>query len=430
MGSRRRQAGGNRVRLIRLGWRFNLLLGASAVSTVGDGVAFTAFPLLAVHLTSSAVAISAVTAAGIAPWIIVGPVSGAVIDRVDRRRVMLVADLARFGILGVFSICALAGAIDLGGLLFAAAAVCIGSTFFDPASQAIVPELISADPERLGAASSRIFGIELLGQQLAGRAAGGALFALSQALPFAVDSSTFLVSAALIASISGRYRPRNEGPAAREAMSLWHSIAEGARWLLDHRLLRDLTATVGVINFVFGSSEAVLVILAKNRLGLGPTGYGLLLTGMALGGLCGSMLRGTMTRRFHASGVLRGSILLMAAGTMVVGTAPDALACGAGLAITSFAVMLFNVTGMPLRQLLVPAEMRGRVMTAYRIVAMGMAAIGALVGGAVVSAYGIERLYIGGALLILVTALLSGTISKERIDDDLSARRLPVDVTN
>jgi MFS family permease len=414
--------------MIRLGWRFNLLLGASAISAIGDGVAFTAFPLLAVHLTRSAVAISSVTAAGIAPWIIAGPVSGAVVDRMDRRRLMWVADLARFGILGALAICVLTGSIDLGLLLISAAAVCIGSTFFDPASQAIVPELVEADPERLAAASSRTFGVELLGQQLTGRAAGGALFAFSQVLPFALDSGTFLVSAALIASIPGRYRPRNEGSAAPDAISLSRSIAEGARWLLDNRLLRSLTALVGVINFVFGASEAVLVILAKNRLGLGPTGYGLLLTGMAVGGLCGSVVCGAVTRRWHASDVFRGSILLMAVGTAVVGVAPEAIACGAGLAMTSFAVMLFNVTGMPLRQLLVPDRMRGRVMAAYRIVALGMAGLGALAGGTVVSAYGVEDMYVGGAFLIFAAAVLSRTISRERIDGDLAAQRLTADV--
>jgi Na+/melibiose symporter-like transporter len=200
-----------------------------------------------------------------------------------------------------------------------------GQTLVDTAQQSIVPALVSRDPARLERANGRLQGTQIVANQLVGPPAGGFLFSVAAWIPLAVDAVSFGASSALIATIEGQFGrpptgpgvPPAAGPAGRP--SLRAEIAEGLRWLLAHRVLRTLAVMVAVINLLGVAHDAILVLFAQERLGLGSVGFGLLLTGSAAGGVLGSVVAPWLSRRLGAATILLGGFVFEGAATFGVG---------------------------------------------------------------------------------------------------------------
>jgi MFS family permease len=272
---------------VRLGPSYAKLWSAVAISTVGDGVYATALPLLAATLTRDPLAVAVVFFAGQLPWLLLALPAGVVVDRVDRRRLLWTTDAARFAIVGTFGVAVLAGWATIPLLATAGFLLGVGQTLYDTAAQVIVPALVSRDPAQLEAANGRIESAAVIGGQLAGPPAGGLLFAAAPAVPFLLDAASFTAAAGLVATIPGRYaRPRDPWAAPT---SLRAEVAEGLGWLWRHRLLRTLGVMVGVLNLTIAGWLAVFVLFAQEELGLGSVGYGVLLTGLAVGGGAGGL---------------------------------------------------------------------------------------------------------------------------------------------
>lgn len=391
----------------RLGRRFQLLFAASSISTLGDGISLTALPLLAAQLSRDPLPVSLVSSAGYLPWLVFGLMAGAVADRRDRRRLMWAADVFRAVVLVGLAVAVLADVVTIWAL--AVFAFCLGSagTLFDSAAHALLPAIVPAQDEPLQRANGRLFGAQMVGAQLVGPAVGGALFAVAAAAPFTVDAATFAASAILIVAIRGRFLPQGAAGSTMDRRSLWHDIVEGVRWLVRHRLLRTLALLVATINAATAAGEAVLVLFVTGRLGLTETGYGLLVAAGALGGVVGSLTAARIASRVGIAATLRYSIILSALGAVGVGLARTALACGIAFAVTSYSAILFNVAGVPLRQLLVPDALRGRVLSAYRMLAWGAIPAGGIAGGVVATGAGLRAPFFFGALLFSCCALVS-----------------------
>lgn len=361
----------------RLGPGFGRLWTASTVSTVGDGISFTAGPLLASTLTRDPLQIGLVGAASFLPWLLVGLVSGAVADRSDRRRLMWTVDLGRGAVLAALAMAVLAGWASIPLLAAGAFLLGVGQTLFDSAAQAAIPTIVGRDSERLATANGRLLGAQTVGQQFVGPPVGGALFSVAAWLPYAADAVSFAGSSALIASIRGTFTVEREGP----RRSLRADIAEGLRWLVHHRLLRSLAILISAINLVFMATETVLVLIAQDRLGLGEVGFGVLLTATAVGSVAGSLVAARLARRLGEGRAYVLSVLLLA---LVVGTpawTTSPWVAGAALAVLGFAVTVGNVILQTLRQAVTPAALLGRVVSAFRLIGMGCIPLGALLGG-------------------------------------------------
>ncbi|MGV4989260.1 MFS transporter, partial [Streptomyces sp. NRAIS4] len=191
---------------------------------------------------------------------------------------MLRADLVRFAILALLTLAVLTDQANIFLLITAGFALGCADIFFDIAAQAVMPVVVSGD-QALIRANSRISAAQINGEQLAGPPLGGALFSLSQSLPFLGNALSFLTSAIFVGSLKGDFaNPPTDEPTQR---SLRAEVAEGLTWLLKHRVLRALSATAAIGNLVFTAKMSLLVLLAKNQLGLGDIGYGLLLSSTA-----------------------------------------------------------------------------------------------------------------------------------------------------
>jgi MFS family permease len=283
---------------VDLGSGYHKVWTAAASSTLGDGVFLAALPLLAATLSRDPLQVSLVSFAGWLPWLLFGLISGALVDRWDRRRVMWTVDGFRAVLVGMLALAVFAGWATIP--LLAAIGFLLGTaqTLVDNAAQSLIPALVGRDRHRLERANSQLYGARTVGQHFVGPPAGGLLFSLATWVPFLVDALSFAVSSVLVATIRGHFRPQRAADAARPGLRV--EIAQGLRWLLAHRLLRALAVLVGLMNLASMAGQAILVLFAQEQLGLGSVAYGLLLAAHGLGGVLGSLAATRLGRRGDA----------------------------------------------------------------------------------------------------------------------------------
>ncbi len=386
-----------------LGPEYRKLWAASAVSNLGDGITLVAGPLLAASLTRDPALVAGLTFAQRLPWLLFSLLSGALVDRLDRRRLMAAVDLFRTVVVGVLGIAVMLGWASLPLMYVAFFLLGTAETLFANASIAIMPAVVPK--ERLERANGRLFAAELSANEFAGPPIGGALFAAAAALPFLVDAGTFAASAALLLALRGRFRvAAAEGPAGTTIAA---EIAEGLAWLLRHRLLLVLAIMLGAGNLTFSATFSVLVLLAQDVLGLGSVGYGVLLTAGGVGGVLGSLLAERVGARLGTGRALFLVLLVQGPAFAVIALSGNPFVVGAMVAVEALAAFVWNVLTFALRQTLIPEGLLGRVISAYRLVGVGSGALGAVVGGLLAREFGLTAPYWFAAAVTLTVAFAS-----------------------
>ena len=409
-------AGGGTLRRGGLGPEFRKLWTANAISNLGDGVTFVAGPLLAASLTRDPLLVAGLAFAQRLPWLLFSLVSGALVDRLDRRWLMATVDVARCLLLGLLGVAVLLDAATIPLLYAVFFAVGVAETLFDNASVSILPSVVAR--ERLPKANGRLLGARVVAEDLAGPPLGGVLFAAAAAVPFLLDAGTFAAAAVLVAAMRGRFRV--ERPEEAPPTTLRSEIAEGVRWLWRNRLLRILALAIGLMNVTLMATASILVLYAKERLGLGPAGYGLLFSSMAVGGIAASLVVERIVGWLGPATTMRVGLLIEASTHLVLALARSPLVVGAILALFGFHAITWNVTSISLRQELVPQRLLGRVNSAYAVFSSGGTALGAVVGGLLARRFGLTApfwcSFVAMTLLVLVAwrVLSSGTVRAAR----------------
>ena len=401
-------------------WR---LWTASVVSNLGDGVSLVAYPWLAGTLTRNPVAIAAVALATRLPWLLVSLPAGAIVDRVDRARLMVAMNAARAVLTGGVAVAVLTGVMTLQLLCASALLLGIAEVLYDNAAQSILPRIVAAD--RLERANANLWSAEDIAGRLAGPPLGGFLIGAGLAVPFLFDAGSFAVSAALIMLIANAAKPLPaEAPAERG--SLRSEIAEGVRWLWGHTLLRALALLLGGMLALNNVAFATEVLFAQELLGLDARGFGLLLTASAIGGVAGAQLAPLLTRWLGAGGVLRAAIGGWGVTMVVSGLTSSPLVFGAAGVVSAALAVAWNVVTVSLRQTVIPDRLLGRVNSVYRLIGWGSMPIGAAIGGglvALISAWagreaGLRGPFlIAGALNLVLMAVAWRTLTTARIDE-------------
>jgi MFS family permease len=374
------------------------------LSDFGDGVRLAAFPLLAAQLTRSPGAVAAVTAVQGLPWLLLGGGLGVLVDRTDRRRLMVAVDVTRAAVIVALVAAILAGQAALWLIYLTAFATGVGSALRDTAAVTCVPRLV--EPDRLDQANARLIAGQIVGNELAGPAAGGWLFGLAAVLPFAVNAGTLGVAVLLLLTLPGVFGPQPPEPGARSSM--WHDFTEGLRWLWRHPGLRDVTIVAGLVSALDAAWFAVLVLFVVRDLHQQSGAYGLLLAIGALGGVATGGVGAVVTRRL---GLWRSLLLggvAMAASQAGLGLTGNVIVAAAMLFISSGAWALFNITAVTMRQRQVPAALLGRVTSLFGLVTRGAEALGAIAGGILAATAGIRAPMLAGAPpLALAVAILA-----------------------
>jgi MFS family permease len=386
---------------------FARLWAAQATSNVGDGVYGTALPLLAATLTRDPFLVSVVSFAEWLPWLLFGLLSGALLDRWDRRRVMWTVDAARFAVVGGLAVAVLGGRASIALLGVVGFLLGTGQTLVDTGAHSILPALVSRDRRRLERANGRLVGTQVVTQELAGPPTGGFLFSVAGWIPFAVDAVSFAAGSALVATIRGDFGPAADGPGAGgRPTTLRAEIAEGLRWLAAHRVLRATAAMVAVVNLLASGGGAVMVLFAQERLGLDAVGFGLLLSGSAVGGVLASLVAARLARFAGTAGIVVWTMVLSALAYLVFGLSTSPWLAGVMFGLCGFLTVVFNVVLGSLRQALTPDRLLGRVISAFRLFSYGSVPLGSLLGGLLARTFGLPAPFLVAGVVIPVAALL------------------------
>ncbi|MEU3753432.1 MFS transporter [Streptomyces olivoreticuli] len=384
-----------------IGRDFGYLWSASLIAPLGDGALVAALPLTAKSLTDDPRLISGVAFASTLPWLLLSVIGGALVDRMDRRRLMLGAQIAQAALVAVIAVLVSGELTQIWLLFLLPFGVASAEVLFTTASQTVIAAVV---PERhLERANGRLVASETVAREFAGPPLGAALFAFAAPLPFWLNSITFALSVLLIQRI--RTPAREPRPAGGEKLSA--EIAAGLRWLLRHRLLRTLSLVAGAAMFCEAMALSTLVLFAHDELHVGDRGYGVLLAAMAVGGVVGGMVGGRVVTRFGPRLTAIGaqtacSLMWLAIG--LVGRSPVTVV--ALFTVFSVSVSLWVVVVQSVRQRLVPAELLGRVSGAARMLTWGAMPLGSLVGGFVANSFGLVSPWlVGGTLSLLVTLI-------------------------
>ncbi|OZM73194.1 MFS transporter [Amycolatopsis antarctica] len=380
----------------------NWLLASSAVSNLGDGIGKVAFPLLAATLTRDPVLIAGLAATQFLPWLLFALPAGALMDRVDRRRAMIGANLARAGVVAATGLLVLSGSVSIWLVYVAALLIGTAETVADTAANVLIPSMV--DRPGLEGANSKLQAAEIVGQTFLGGPLGSLTFVVFAASPFLLNSVGFVLAAALLLGVTGGCRSR---PAKRAPARLRTDLAEGLRWLRGHRLLTRLVLVAGLLSLAVELAQAQLVLYALEDLRLSEAAFGLFAFVGGAGGLAGAALAPRLIRSAGRLGVLAGSMTATGIAFVAMGFVTDAVAAAALFGVFAAAIVTGNVVLGTLRHALVPDALLGRVLGVWRTVVWGAIPVGALLGGLLTRAVGSAGVTFAasGALQIAIAAL-------------------------
>jgi len=386
----------------RLGRSFRWLLASSWVTNLGDGITLAAGPLLVASQTRSPLAVAMAVFLQRLPWLLFGLYAGVVADRLDRRAIVITTGLVRVAILLLLTASILMRRVDVAVVLAALFLFGVTETFGDTTSTTLLPMLVGQ--QDLGIANARAMTGLVVWNQLAGPPVGAALFAAGMALPFVSESVCVLAGVLLISRVRlpGHDAPGHGAPRPRARVR--DEIREGWRWLWGHAAVRTLAITIFTFNVTFGAAWSVLVLYARERLGMGAVGFGLISTAIAVGGLAGTASYGWLERHIRLGVIMRGGLIIETLTHLAL-----ALTRWAWFALIVFVIFgahafIWGTTSTSVRQRAVPGQFQGRVGSVYLTGVVGGIVIGSALGGLVASAWGVTAPFwfaFAGSALIL-----------------------------
>jgi MFS family permease len=380
-------------------WR---LWTAAGLSSLADGVLKVALPLIAVGYTRSPALIAGLAFAFSLPWLLFALPAGALVDRLDRRRAMLGANLVRGGLLAAVTLLTGFGGGSIWALYVVAAGVGVAETIYDTAAQSIVPQVVGR--ARLAAANGRMYAAEQTANEFAGPPLAGVLVAAGVLAALVTPVALWAVAVAALLLVRGSYRVERTSRTTLRA-----DIAEGLGFLARHKVLRTFSVMVGTFNFATGATFAVLVLYAVgpgSAMRLSEAGFGLLTATTAAGGLAGSFFAERVERRFGRIRTLWGSWLAGGLTVGVLAVTANPYAVGAAFFLGGAGILMSNVVMVSLRQRITPDRLLGRVSSAHRLVAWGTKSLGALAGGGIAEALGLRAVF--AVMTVLAFAVVAG----------------------
>jgi MFS family permease len=372
---------------------------ARAISIAGAEAAYVAIVATMLDRTGSPAWVSAALLAWIGVGALVAPFAGSLGDRYDRRRVMIASDLA-----GAATFAAIAFVHDPAALLALTVVAALAEAPFNPAATAAIPNLTPS--EELGWANGLVGAGHTFGG-LVGPVMGGLLYGtVGAGVAFAVNAVSFLLSAAVIATVHGRFSEQRDGT-DRE-------LTAGFRFVGRSPFLRSLAC--GWALFLLGIGLMLVAELPMARLlGAGSLGYGVMVSGWAAGSLCGSLVAKRVVARHGELRSLVWGAGCAAIALGAIGVAPWLASAAALLAVAGFLNAISSVAEETLVQRATPDAVRSRVMAAQEAIWIAALGLGLGAGGAVLTTVGVRATYlIAGVLGLAGTLLLAWLLQRAR----------------
>ncbi len=365
---------------------YRLLFTATGISNLGDGVSALALPWLATLITRDATLIAFVAFATRLPWFLLSILAGAFVDRSDRKRLIVQADVFRTLLTG--GIIALIFVMpefppSQGETTFILAlstlAFLLGTAevLRDNAAQTLLPSIVAK--QDLETANGQLWSVEQVMGSFVGPPLAGVLIALAVPAPFLLDAVTFALATWLVWSIA---LPPRTAPPKRALMT---EIGEGWHWMRTHPMVLRVAIILGLLNGAVFMSLTVLILVSQEILNLSAFGHGALLTAGAAGGVVGGLLGPRIVARLGAVNSVRLALVTFPIPYLVIGVTASPVLVGLALFFEMLAGLVWNIVTVSWRQRIIPDEILGRVNSLYRFFGWGMMPFGALAGGLIVS---------------------------------------------
>lgn len=403
---------------------FALLWSGMTISLLGDGIFMVAIAFQTYALSNSPSALSLVFFAWTAPMVVFFLIAGVLTDRLDRRFLMIAADVLRGVAVGVMGVLSVTGHLEIGHLVGLSALYGVGDALFMPAFTAVVPEVVPGD--LLVEANSLDQFVRPLTQRMLGPAFGGLLIAAAApGWALIADAGSFVVSLVAVALMTPRPRPR-----AAEKGSAIAEIREGLRFVRAHTWLWGTlaSASVGLLFFI-GPLEVLIPYVVSNDMGGDAGDYGLILSVGGIGALAISFLMGQrglpkrhITYMYSAWGI----------GVLLIGTFAFLDSVWQAM-VVSFAMSAMFTAGMivwgTLMHKLVPRDLLGRVSSLDWLVSTALVPVSFILTGPIADVIGVKPTLawagVIGSALTFAFLLLPGLHDTEK-DGSLSGRADPI----
>lgn len=371
-------------------WRnrdFLLLWSGQIISAIGSQVSLIAFPWLILAVTGSPAQAGLIAAIRSLPYILFGLPAGALIDRWDRKRVMILCDTGRFLALGSIPIAFAFGlltAIQLYLVSFIEGTLFI---FFGLAEAAALPRVVSQ--EQLSDATARNeFVYSVSG--LLGPSFSGILYAIGNSIPFLADAVSYIVSVCSLLFIKTQFQQeRSAAPPveSRFITRLWTEILVGIRWLWHHTVIRFLAVLVGGFELCGAGYVLIVLVLARQQ-HASKFATGLILAGGGIGSILGAFIAGPLAKRFRVGQLMIITSWLLALTWLPFAFASNPVALGLVVAAPFIVFPVHASVQYGYRLASIPDQLQGRVNSIYRVVLFGSQSIGLLLTGVLLQAVG------------------------------------------
>lgn len=367
----------------RMGPAFRWNLASSWVGQLGDGIALAAGPLLVATQTRSPTLIAAAAIVQRLPTLVLGLYAGALADRVDRRTLVITANLLRAVVLAGLVASIATDTITVTVLLVLLFAVGVAELFADSGWRAVLPMIVpKAD---LGLGNARQMSGFLVANQLIGPAVGASLFALGAAVPFGVQATSVLLAAGLFSRVR---LPGPHSPTPRVEQHIGRDIVDGLRWIAGNAPIRTLTLVIFIFNITWGAPWGVLVYWAQERLGVHDVGFGLLTTASAVGGIASVLSYGWLERRVSLARLMKVCLSLEVL-THLALALTTALPVAIGIMVVFGAyAFVWGSLSSAVRQRATPDHYQGRVGSVYWVGLVVGLLVGQFLGGVIAEHFG------------------------------------------
>jgi MFS family permease len=424
----------------KLGRAYWKLWSATAVSNLGDGVSGIAYPWLASAVTRSPILIAVAGFASRLPWLVFTLHAGVITDRFDRKKLILAMDFIRglltvvvggFVLLNTESLPSLNELNSLTDmetnwalylvLLIASFLFGLAEVLRDNSAQTLMPSVVAQ--ENLEKANGRMWSAESLTNSFIGPPLGSFLIGISIFIPFFFDAVSFFVAVALIAAISGNFKPIHEQP--REKINFKNEIKEGFGWLWGHPLLRPMAIILGFMNGVGSMIGATYILFAQEILETSVFEFAILGMAGAFGGIIGGLLAPKISEKLGSGPSLGLTLIFGPISALIIGLSSTWQVVWVVTVFQTIFAILWNTITVSLRQSIIPQELLGRVNSVYRFFAWGSIPIGVFLGGGVVTVsqlflsreMALRTPYILGAILgLIIFVLASPRLKTEAIE--------------
>ena len=395
-------------------WRnrdYMLLWSGQVVSTVGSSASGIVFPLLMLAITNSPTAAGLAGALFMLPYLLFSLPAGALIDRWDRKRVMIICDTLRALNFASIPVAMLFFEITIWQLYINAFIEGTFFVFFSIAEVAALPRVVSkAQLPDAAAQNQATFAVA----GIIGPSVGTFLYqGVSRMAPFVFDAVSYAVSVVSLTFIKTDFQ-RERTPNVEK--NLRREIAEGVRWLWAEPLVRFIAFLGSGLNLLLAPQALILILLAKN-LGASDAAIGALFSAGSIGGIAGAVFASRIVKRFPLGRVLAGVLWVTALAFPLYALAPNIYVLGLITAVIFSFLPVVNVASVSYRAALVPDELQGRVSSVFRLVAWSSQPIGALLGGLLLERAGVlPTLFVScvGWFLLAALATLNSHLRNAR----------------